>query len=149
MDDDLRARIEGGTAFARTLGATLVEVADGSAVLRLDAAPELHNHVGGPHAATLFGLGETAAAAVVITVFADLIDAGAVPLIKSAAIGYTAIATGVVLASAHLAGDGGDGVRESVATRGVAVFPVEVVFRREDDGVETATMTAQMALKQR
>lgn len=149
MDDDLRARIEGGTAFARTLGATLVEVADGSAVLRLDAAPELHNHVGGPHAATLFGLGETAAAAVVITVFADLVDAGAVPLIKSAAIGYTAIATGVVLASAHLAGDGGDGVRESVATRGVAVFPVEVVFRREDDGVETATMTAQMALKQR
>ena len=147
MDDDLRARIEGATAFARTLGATLVEVADGTAVLRLDAAPELHNHLGGPHAATLFGLGETAAAAVVITVFADLVGAGVVPLIKSATINYQAIATGVMLATAHLTGDGEDGVRESVATRGVAVFPVEVVFRRENDGVETATMTAQMALK--
>ncbi len=147
MDDDLRARIEGATAFARTLGATLVEVADGTAVLRLDAAPELHNHLGGPHAATLFGLGETAAAAVVITVFADLVGAGVVPLIKSATIHYQAIATGVMLATAHLTGDGEDGVRESVAARGVAVFPVEVVFRREYDGVGTATMTAQMALK--
>lgn len=147
MDDALRAQIEGGTAFARTLGATVTELGDGSAVMRLDAAPNLHNHVGGPHAATLFGLGETTAAAVVVTVFSDLVEAGVVPLIKSATIDYSAIATGVVLATAHLAGDGEDGVRESVATRGVAVFPVEVVFRRESDGVETATMTAQMALK--
>lgn len=149
MDDELRARIEGGTAFARTLGATLSELADGAAVMRLDALPGLHNHVGGPHAATLFGLGETAAAAVVVSVFRDLVEDGVVPLIKSATIDYRAIATGVVTASAHLAGDGEDGVRESVATRGVAVFPVEVVFRRETDGVETGSMTAQMALKRR
>ena len=149
MDDELRARIEGGTAFARTLGATLSELADGAAVMRLDASPGLHNHVGGPHAATLFGLGETAAAAVVVSVFRDLVEDGVVPLIKSATIDYRAIATGVVTASAHLAGDGEDGVRESVATRGVAVFPVEVVFRRETDGVETGSMTAQMALKRR
>jgi len=30
-------------------------------LLRLDAGPELHNHLGGPHAAVIFGLGETAA----------------------------------------------------------------------------------------
>lgn len=32
------------------------------ALLRLDAGPELHNHVGGLHAAAIFGLGETAVA---------------------------------------------------------------------------------------
>lgn len=142
---DLRAAIEGGTAFARTLGPELVSVGDGEAVLRLDAPPSLHNHVGGPHAATLFGLGETAAAAVVVTVFQDLVKDGAVPLIKGAEIRYLAITTGVVTATARFGG-GEDGVRESVALRGVAVFPVEVSIRTED-GTESCTMTAQMALK--
>jgi acyl-coenzyme A thioesterase PaaI-like protein len=145
--EQLRTRIEGGTAFARTLGATLVSLGDGTAEMRLDAPGSLHNHVGGPHAAALFGLGETAAAAVVVSVFHDLVDRGAVPLIKGASIDYRAIATGVVLATAHLAGDGEDGVRASVAERGLATFPVEVVFRREADGQETGSMTAQMALK--
>jgi hypothetical protein len=37
--------------------------------------------------------------------------------------------------------------RASLGERGVAVFAVRVVFSREGDGVETAVMTAQMALK--
>ena len=142
---DLRAFVEGGTAFARTLGPELVSLGDGEAVLRLDAPTSLHNHVGGPHAATLFGLGETAAAAVVKSVFRDLFEAGGVPLIKSGEIRYAAIATGVVTATARFGG-GEDGVRESFATRGVAVFPVQVVIRTAD-GAEACTMTAQMALK--
>ncbi len=146
MDDmDLRAAVEGSTAFARTLGPELLSLGDGEAVLRLDAPESLHNHVGGPHAATLFGLGETAAAAVVISVFRDLLRDGVVPLIKGAEIRYLAIATGVVTATARFGGEE-DGIRESVATRGVAVFPVEVVIRTAD-GAEACTMTPQMALK--
>ena len=143
--EDLRPFIEGGTAFARTLGPSLVSLGDGEAVLRLVAPDSLQNHVGGPHAAALFGLGETAAAAVVVSVFQDLVQAGAVPLIKSADIRYRAIATGAVVATARFGGEE-DGIRESVAQRGLAVFPVEVVLRTED-GTECSAMTAHMALK--
>ncbi len=115
------------------------------ALLRLDAGPELHNHVGGPHAAAIFGLGETAAFVVLLQVFGDLVEAGAVPLVKDAQIGYSAITTGPLLAAATLTGDE-EGVRTSVTERGRATFPVEVHFRREADDVETAVATYRMAL---
>ncbi|MGB8651271.1 MAG: DUF4442 domain-containing protein [Mycobacteriales bacterium] len=145
QDADLTALVEGGSPFARTLGPHLVSLGGGEAVLELDAPESLHNHVGGPHAATLFGFGETAAAGVVVSVFEDLVRGGAVPLIKSAEISYSAIATGPVTATARLAGDE-EGARASYAQRGVAVFPVEIMLATAD-GTETARMTAQMALK--
>ncbi|MDX6218057.1 MAG: hypothetical protein QOG99_3641 [Frankiales bacterium] len=137
--------IERGSAFARTLGSTLASVDDGVVVLDLDAPESLHNHVGGPHAATLFGFAETAAAGVVVTVFQDLVGSGAVPLIKGAEISYSSIAQGPVRATARLAGDA-DGVRQSYAERGVAVFPVDITITTAD-GTETARMRAEMALK--
>lgn len=115
------------------------------ALLRLDAGPELHNHVGGPHAAAIFGLGETAAFVVLLQVFGDLVEAGAVPLVKDAQIGYSDIATEPLLAAANLTGDE-EGVRASVAERGRATFPVEGRVRRESDDVETAVATYRMAL---
>jgi acyl-coenzyme A thioesterase PaaI-like protein len=141
---DLTPLMEGGTAFARTLGARVVSRSGTGAVLAVDAPESLHNHVGGPHAATLFGLAETAAAAVILTVFEDLFRDGAVPLIKSAEISYLAIATGEVTASAGFTGDA-DGVRGSLAERGVAVFPVEVSLTC--GAAEVARFSAQMALK--
>jgi acyl-coenzyme A thioesterase PaaI-like protein len=145
MERQLVDIIERGSAFARTLGPTLASVDDGVVVLDLDAPESLHNHVGGPHAATLFGFAETAAAGVVVTVFADLVADGAVPLIKGAEISYSAIATGSVRATARLAGDP-EGVRRSYAERGVAVFPVDISIATAD-GTETARMRAEMALK--
>jgi acyl-coenzyme A thioesterase PaaI-like protein len=142
---DLTALIEGGSPFARTLGPTLVSVGDGRAVLEVEAPESLHNHVGGPHAATLFGFAETAAAGVVVSLFQDLVRDGAVPLIKSAEIVYTALALGPVTASARFTGDEA-GVRASLAERGVAVFPVEIEIATAD-GTGTARMLAQMALK--
>ena len=142
---DVHRLIEAGSPFARTLGPT-VESLDGGVVrLALDAPESLHNHVGGPHAATLFGLAETAAAGIVVTVFEDLVAAGAVPLIKSAEISYSALALGPVTASASFAGDA-EGVRASYAERGVAVFPVEVEIRNAA-GEGTSRFVAQMALK--
>lgn len=143
--EDLRSAIEGGTAFARTLGSELISLGDGAATLRLDAPESLHNHLGGPHAAALFGLGETTAAAVVVSVFRDLLADGVVPLIKSADIRYLAIATGPIVATARFGGEE-DGIRESVGQRGVAVFPVEVTMRTET-GTDCCAMTALMALK--
>ena len=144
-DADLTALVEGGSPFARTLGARLVSLGDGEAVLSVEVPEALHNHVGGPHAASLFGFAETAAAGVVVSVFEDLVRGGAVPLIKSAEIAYSAIALGPVTATATFAGDE-DGVRASLAERGLAVFPVDVTVSVAD-GTETARMRAQMALK--
>ena len=143
MAIDIPALIHGAPGFVHVLGPQVLSTEP--ALLRLDAGPELHNHVGGPHAAAIFGLGETAAFVVLLQVFGDLVETGVLPLVKDAQIGYSAVATGPLLAAATLSGDE-QGVRDSVAARGRATFPVEVRFRRESDDVETAVATYRMAL---
>ena len=144
---DVPDRIHGADGFIATLGPRVLSSGRDGAVLRLDAGPGLHNHVGGPHAAAIFGLGETAAFCVLLEVFGDLVEAGAVPLVKRAEIGYVAVATGALLAQATLTGDE-PGARASLAERGRATFDVEVVFRRERDHEQTARCTYRMALLQ-
>lgn len=141
---DIPALIHGAQGFVQLLGPKVLSTEP--ALLRLEAGPELHNHVGGPHAAAIFGLGETAAFVVLLQVFGDLVEAGAVPLVKDAQIRYSSVVTGPLLAAAHLAVGEEDGVRASLADRGRATFPVEVHFRREQDDVETAVATYRMAL---
>ena len=140
---DIPAAIHDGAGFVATLGPRVLRT--DPALLRLDAGPELHNHLGGPHAAAIFGLGETAAFVVLLQTFGDLVESGVVPLVKSAEIAYSAVVTGPLLAAAALLGDEA-GVRASVDERGRATFPVEVRFRRESDDVETAVATYRMAL---
>lgn len=142
---DIAALIHDAGGFVRTLGPRVLTTEP--VLLRLEDGPHLHNHVGGPHAAAIFGLGETAAFVLLLRVFGDLVEAGAVPLVKDAQIGYSAIATGPLLAAAALTGDE-DGVRASLTERGRATFPVEVRFRRGTDDVETAVATYRMALLQ-
>jgi acyl-coenzyme A thioesterase PaaI-like protein len=138
--------IHGAGGFVGLLRPHVVRSGPDQALLRLDAGPELHNHIGGPHAAAIFGLGETAAFVVLLEVFGDLVEQGAVPLVKSAEIAYSAVATGPLLATARLTGDAVE-ARACLAERGVAVFGVEVGVTREQDDARTAVMTAQMALK--
>lgn len=147
---DIAGLIHGASGFVGTLGPRVVASGPDEALLRLSAGPELHNHVGGPHAAAIFGLGETTAFVVLLEVFGDLVEAGVVPLVKSAEIAYSAVATGPLLATGRLVGDSAEvavAARASLGERGVAVFGVRVVFTREQDGGQTAVMTAQMALK--
>ncbi len=143
---DIPAVIHESPGFVRTLGARVLSTEP--ALLRLEDDPALHNHVGGPHAGAIFGFGETAAFVVLLQVFGDLVEDGAVPLVKDAQIGYSSIATGALLASARLTGDEA-GVRASLEERGRATFPVEVRFRCEADDVETAVATYRMALLRR
>ena len=144
---DVPAVVHGAKGFVGTLGPRVVSSSRSETVLRLDAGPELHNHVGGPHAAAIFGLGETAGLAVLLEAFGDLVEsAGAVPLVKNGTIAFSSIATGPLLATARLVDDE-DGARASYKERGVATFDVEILFRRESDDVQTAVMTARMAIK--
>jgi hypothetical protein len=66
--------------------------------------------------------------------------------VKSSQIGYSAVATGPLLADAVLTGDEA-AARQALADRGRATFDVEVRFRREADDVETAVATYVMALR--
>ena len=143
----IAALIHGAPGFVHLLQPRVLRSGTDGAELRLDAGPDLHNHLGGPHAAAIFGLGETAAFALLLEVFGDLVEAGAVPLVKSAEIAYSAVATGPLLATSRLGGGDDVAVRAALGEKGVAVFAVEVVFTREADGERTAVMTAQMALK--
>ena len=141
-DLDVPALLHGAPGFVGLIGPRVVTCSRESVVLRLDAGPELHNHLGGPHAAVIFGLGETAAFGVLLEVFGDV---GAVPLVKGVEISYAAVATGPLLAEATFTGDE-TGTRAAYDERGSASFPVEVVFHRESDGVQTGRATYRMAL---
>src|SRR5215218_4430407 len=86
--------------FARTLNIAIVSVTappDGpvEAVAELPDAESVHNHVGGPHAGAIFGLGETASGAVVMAAFGDQLHRG-VPLAAKAEIAYRKLAMGTV-----------------------------------------------------
>ena len=137
--------IESGSPFARTLGPRVVSVTEGEVELAVDVPASLNNHMGGPHAAAIFGFAETAAAGIVVSVFEDLVGIGAIPMVKSAEIDYSQIAHGPVTAHATFTGDEA-GVRASFELRGVAVFPVDVIVSTAD-GTQTAHLHAQMALK--
>ena len=145
-DIDVQAVFANAGGFLRTLGPTLVSLSDDAAVLRLDAGPDLHNHVGGPHAAALFGLGELASFALLLRVFGPEVKAGGVPFIKSGEIGYQALVTQPVLATATIVDDVAD-VRARYAERGSASFDCEVVFRLESSGEQTTVMRPRMTLK--
>ncbi|HEY2674191.1 MAG TPA: DUF4442 domain-containing protein [Rugosimonospora sp.] len=101
--ETLSATMLGAVPFARTLGAQFIAVADDGRTVtaRMPDAPQLHNHVGGPHAAAVFGLAETASGAVVTAVFSDQLHR-AVPLAVRAEIAYKKLAMGVVEATARL-----------------------------------------------
>ncbi|MDP9182775.1 MAG: DUF4442 domain-containing protein [Actinomycetota bacterium] len=136
---------EQGSPFHATLGAKVVAIDSTSATLTLDCPEGLRNHLGGPHAGALFGLAETSAAAVLLSVFDDLVTKGVLPVIKSAEIRYQRIAIGVVTAMATFSGDEHQ-VRDEVAATGKSTFPVDVVIT-DSHGTQTTVMRAEMVLK--
>lgn len=87
-----------------TLGLEYVEVAPERTVVVLRDQPEYRNHVGGPHAAAMFALAESATGAVAIAAFGDLMDR-AVLLPTTVTMDYVAIARGDLTATAWLDAD--------------------------------------------
>ena len=142
----IASALAGNDGFVKVLGPQVLSAVPGDVRLRLDSGPELHQHFGGPHAAVIFGLGETAAFCLLLAEFGDLVEAGAAPLVKDARIAYSAIATGPLLATAELRDDAA-GVRAYFDERGTTRFDVEVAFTREADGAETARATYRMGIK--
>ncbi len=87
--------------WVRTVGVEFGEITAKRAVAHLPDAPEHHNHVGGLHAALIFGLGETASGAVVLAALGRTMER-ATPLVVHAEIGYLKLARGPLTATAVL-----------------------------------------------
>ena len=133
-----------GVPWVGTVGVEFVEVEGDRVLAELPDREENHNHVGGPHAAVVFGAGETASGAVVLAAFSRHLDK-ATPLVARAEIAYRKVATGVLRAEAVLGRPAADVVAE-LASGTRPEFPVHVTVTNAD-GVTTAEMTVTWTLR--
>jgi acyl-coenzyme A thioesterase PaaI-like protein len=127
-----------------TVGIEFVEVTPQRVVLRLPDDPALRNHVGGPHAAMIFGVGETATGAVTLAAFASTMER-ATPLPVRSEIAYQRIARGPLTAVAVLGRPAEDVIAElESGTR--PEFGIDVTITDGDDR-ETTRMTVVWTLR--
>ncbi|WP_433277331.1 DUF4442 domain-containing protein [Pseudonocardia xinjiangensis] len=130
--------------WVRTVGVEFEEVTPERAVVRLPDTAELRNHVGGPHAAMIFGLGETASGAVSMAAFGAALER-ATPLVVSSEIRYLRLARGPLTATAVLDRPAAD-VLADLDAGARPEFAVTVVVTGED-GVETTRMSVVWTLR--
>jgi acyl-coenzyme A thioesterase PaaI-like protein len=127
-----------------TVGIEFVEVTPQRVVLRLPDDPALRNHVGGPHAAMIFGVGETATGAVTLAAFASTMER-ATPLPVRSEIAYQRIARGPLMAVAVLGRPAEDVIAE--LDSGIRPeFGIDVTITDGDDR-ETTRMTVVWTLR--
>jgi acyl-coenzyme A thioesterase PaaI-like protein len=136
--DALRAALSGAVPFNGYLGLDVVEVGDGTAVVRLPDADGLKNHVGSQHAGALFTAGEAASGGAFLGAFAEHM-AGLTPLARRASIEYTKIANGPIEARARLDADKAE-LLDRLEADGRIEFPV-LVDLVDGDGNAVAAMT--------
>ncbi|ACU34273.1 DUF4442 domain-containing protein [Actinosynnema pretiosum subsp. pretiosum] len=130
--------------WVQTNGVEFTEVGVDRVVAALPDRPESRNHVGGPHAAMLFGVGETASGAVVMAAFGGHLDR-ATPLVARAEIAYRKLALGPLTAEAVLERPAADVVAELEGGQRPE-FPVRVSVR-DAEGVVTTELVVTWTLK--
>ncbi|PSL55673.1 uncharacterized protein DUF4442 [Saccharothrix carnea] len=130
--------------WVKTVGVEFPEVSGDRVVAELPDREELRNHVGGPHAAMMFGVAETASGAVVMAAFAPHLSK-VTPLVARSEIAYKKLALGTLRAEAVLARPAAEVVAELEAgTR--PEFPVDVTIT-DANGVTTGEMTVVWTLR--
>ena len=134
----VRAALAGAIPFNNHIGLEIVEVGDGTAVVRLPQSDSLLNHVGSQHAGGLFSAGEAASGGAFVGAFAEHM-AGLTQLARSASISYLKIAKGPITATASLGADKAE-LLASLDADGRIEFPVAVSLA-DESGVEVAQMT--------
>ncbi|MEZ4318730.1 MAG: DUF4442 domain-containing protein [Myxococcota bacterium] len=124
--------------FVKTVGLTIDDVGEGTAVASLASRTEVHNHLGTVHAGALYTVGESASGAVVLGLFMDLLPGRAFIALQSATVKHTKARAGDLVATATLVGNAAE-VRAGFDADGKADFDVDVVFAV--DGTEVANVT--------
>ncbi len=130
--------------WVQAAGITFGDVSAERVECHLPDDPALHNHVGGPHAAMIFGLGETASGAVGLAAFSSAMDR-ATPLVVRSDIAYLRLARGPITAVAVLDRPAAEVLAElDAGTR--PEFTVTVAIA-DADGRETSRMTVVWTLR--
>jgi acyl-coenzyme A thioesterase PaaI-like protein len=130
--------------WVRSVGITFGDVTAERVECHLPDDPDLHNHVGGPHAAMIFGLGETASGAVGLAAFSAVMDR-ATPLVVRSEIAYSRLAEGPISAVAVLDRAAAEVLAElDAGTR--PEFTVTVTIS-DSGGRETTRMTVVWTLR--
>ncbi|MDQ3402699.1 MAG: DUF4442 domain-containing protein [Actinomycetota bacterium] len=130
--------------WVTTAGIEFTELAVDRVVCALPDREDQRNHVGGPHAAVIFGLAETASGAVALASFADLMSR-ATPLVARSEVRYRRLAKGALTAEAVLGKPAADVVAELDAGQ-KPEFAVECTIR-DADGTVTTEMTVTWVLR--
>ncbi|WP_232661145.1 DUF4442 domain-containing protein [Pseudonocardia sp. TRM90224] len=130
--------------WVKTVGITFDETTPERAVVHLPDNADLHNHVAGPHAAMIFGLGETASGAVGLAAFSGVMDR-ATPLVVRSEIHYTRLAKGPLTAVAEMGRPAGEVIAELDAGERPE-FTVSVRITDADDR-ETTRLTVVWTLR--
>ncbi|WP_019855578.1 DUF4442 domain-containing protein [Actinopolyspora mortivallis] len=137
-------------AMARTVpwiskaGIEFLETGPERMLCALPDVPEQRNHVGGPHAAVMFGLAETASGAVTMAAFTPLLER-AVPLVASSEIRYRKLARGRLTAEAILGRDTA-AVTAELESGSRPEFPVHCTIRDSAEEV-TGEVTVNWTLR--
>ncbi|MEV8438919.1 DUF4442 domain-containing protein [Actinosynnema sp. NPDC051121] len=130
--------------WVKTSGVEFPEVSADRVVAELPDREEVRNHVGGPHAAMVFGVAESASGAVVMAAFGPHLGK-ATPLVVRSEIAYKRLALGALRAEAVLGRPATEVVAELEAgTR--PEFPVAVTIT-DAAGVTTGEMTVVWTLR--
>ena len=136
--EGVRAGLQQAIPYNNHLGLEVVEVAEGSGMVRLPASDSLLNHVGSQHAGALFSAGEAASGAAFVGAFAEQMG-GITPLARSAQIDYLKLAKGPITATGTLSED-----KSSLLARlesdGKVEFQVDVDLTNEE-GTSVARMS--------
>lgn len=130
--------------WVSSAGVDFLEVSGERVVAALPDVAEQHNHLGGPHAAMIFGLGETASGAVGLAAFAQVMDR-ATPLVVRSEIDYHKLALGALTAEAVLDRPADVVVAELAA--GIRPEFSITVNVRDADGARTAQMNVLWTLR--
>ena len=141
---NIAASMKQAVPYVKTTGIDFEEASASRVVATLPDDETLHNHIGGPHAAMMFGLGESASGAVVMTAFAAHLGK-ATPLAVRAEISYKKIAMGPLRAEAVL-GRSADEVLAELESGTRPEFPVTITITNAE-GVTTGEMTVVWTLK--
>lgn len=130
--------------WVSTAGVEFVEVAADRVVCRLPDVEEQRNHVGGPHAAVMFGAAETASGAVGVASFSETMDR-ATPLPVNAEIHFRKLARGTLTAEAVLGRAAAEVIAELDSGQRPE-FPVRCTIR-DESGKTTGEMTVNWTLR--
>ena len=130
--------------WVSTTGVEFTEVAADRVVCALPDEPEQRNHVGGPHAAMIFGLAETASGAVGLASFAAQFERATL-LVANSEIRYKKVGLGPLTAEAVLGRPAAEVIAELDDGKRPE-FPVHCTIRNAE-GATTAEMTVHWTLR--